>query len=563
MSWNYSESSRRYHDSDTGRFLSQDQQKDLRDSFIATRQEATRALSADLSQGRITLPTWEQGMRDQIRISHVDLAALGRGGREMMEPRDWGRVGSEVKAQYGYLSQFSAQISRGELSEAQISARAAMYPGAATTAYEVARARSYDLDLPGMPGEDVECGANCRCTWEYEETEDGIEATWVAQDDSGTCEDCARNASEWAPWTGGMKGGHPMKVKRKVCELADFKMSDEGAGSFTGYASTFGNKDCAGEVVVKGAFARTLPTFKADGFVAVGHNWSALPVATVRDAKEDDHGLFVAGDFHSTSEAQSARTVMKERLERGKSVGLSIGYEVKDSEQTKEARLLKEIDLYEFSIVTVPCNREAQATTAKSAEPEFKAQYLGDYIEGSMTLAALSRLVDALFYSVVYDTLFEDKRPLPERLDTLRAAFDEFRDIALRAIGALMEGVGEEAGELEPEFSALFPKPGKTSPSALLAGLSYEQQLDVVLATAEAVTVRGEEIAEKRAEEGRGIGKARLPQIAALKARLDNLLPEEKGLEVDAIHFSPDDLTVIRLRHRERTLRLLQGCEAP
>src|ERR1051326_5484635 len=124
---------------------------------------------------------------------------------------------------------------------------------------------------------------------------------------------------------------------KKTCELADFKLLDEGIGSFQGYASAFGVVDRAGEIVVKGAFAKSLDRFKQDGFIAVGHEWQNLPVATVAEAYEDAKGLFIKCDFHSTPEAQAARTVVKERLDRGKSVGLSIGYSVVEAEQIGRA----------------------------------------------------------------------------------------------------------------------------------------------------------------------------------------------------------------------------------
>lgn len=149
-----------------------------------------------------------------------------------------------------------------------------------------------------------------------------------------------------------------------------FKLSDDGAGALEGYASTFLNWDSVRERPVKGAFTAHLADFLKDGFIAIGHDWSGLPIATPVEAREDDHGLFVKAAFHSTPEAQQARTVVRERIERGKSVKLSIGYEVLDDDYTQEGRLLKDIKLYEWSIVTVPANDRASVTFAKALPPE-------------------------------------------------------------------------------------------------------------------------------------------------------------------------------------------------
>lgn len=173
-----------------------------------------------------------------------------------------------------------------------------------------------------------------------------------------------------------------MRYKDLSVEL---KMSEEGHGQITGYASTFANWDDVGERPVKGAFVPHLSDFLKDGFVSIGHDWKALPIATPTQAYEDEHGLYVVADFHSTPDAQNARTVIRERMERGKSVKLSIGYEVFDDEKTSEGRLLKNIKLYEWSYVTVPANPLASLTGVK-----------GLLLEGG-PLSAYADVVEAAF----------------------------------------------------------------------------------------------------------------------------------------------------------------------
>lgn len=143
----------------------------------------------------------------------------------------------------------------------------------------------------------------------------------------------------------------------------EFKLADTGPGEISGYASTY-NWDSVKERVVPGAFSN-LDEFKRDGFVAVGHSWEQLGVASPIEAFEDDNGLFVRAMFHTTPEAQAVRTTVKERLERGNSVKLSIGYEVLADEYVPEGRLLKSLKLYEYSIVTVPAQPRAAVTSAK------------------------------------------------------------------------------------------------------------------------------------------------------------------------------------------------------
>jgi HK97 family phage prohead protease len=173
-------------------------------------------------------------------------------------------------------------------------------------------------------------------------------------------------------------------MEHKAEGNSQIKIFDTGKhGALSGYASTFANFDRANERVVKGAFSGTLAKFKQDGFIAVGHDWSSLPVATVTDAYEDEHGLFLSAEFHSTPLAQEARTIAQERIDRGKSVSMSIGYEVKTDEFIEEGRLLKELDLFEVSLVNVPANPLATVTGVKSL------------LEASMGFDAHSEVVEA------------------------------------------------------------------------------------------------------------------------------------------------------------------------
>ena len=138
------------------------------------------------------------------------------------------------------------------------------------------------------------------------------------------------------------------------------------AGSFEGYASTFGGPaDRVGDVVMQGAFAKTLPTFLRDGVIHWSHDF-ATPVGWPTAAREDNHGLYIAGRFHDTPAGKTARTVTSERLAAGMSMGLSIGYKVEDyAFRDDGARLLNAVELLEVSIVTLPANAAATVTDVK------------------------------------------------------------------------------------------------------------------------------------------------------------------------------------------------------
>lgn len=196
--WTYDRSSRRYREESSGRYIGAKQMTALRDTFTDRLRERASGLASDLASGATTQSQWERGMRQLVKSANIDLAALGKGGRAQMTPADWGRVGQTVRTQYQYLGRFADWTPA--LSEAQVAARGALYVESATASYERARAAAFHVTLPAYPGDGrTACVANCRCAWEIEETEMGLECTWAAAEDAATCPDCALNASLWAP----------------------------------------------------------------------------------------------------------------------------------------------------------------------------------------------------------------------------------------------------------------------------------------------------------------------------------------------------------------------------
>lgn len=163
-----------------------------------------------------------------------------------------------------------------------------------------------------------------------------------------------------------------MDLEYKAINFADFKFdaaSHGGNGGFIGHASVFNNVDSYGDIVRPGAYLDCLPDFIRDGWLAVGHEWGKFGAGFIVDAKEDAYGLLTDVAFHSTTEGQDARTVVRERLAAGKSVAMSIGYSVpKGGRRRHEDGTcdLVKINLKEISLVQAPANALATVISAKS-----------------------------------------------------------------------------------------------------------------------------------------------------------------------------------------------------
>lgn len=149
------------------------------------------------------------------------------------------------------------------------------------------------------------------------------------------------------------------------------KASDIGEdGIFEGYASTFGNKDQGGDIVMKGAFDRWLDEWKSSGDVVpiLFNHQSGLLLGKYLEFRPDAKGLWAKGQLNlETNEGREKRSLMKQ----GALSGLSIGYDfypggIRFSAE-EDAYLLTSLKLWEVSLCTFPMNLSARVSDVKSA----------------------------------------------------------------------------------------------------------------------------------------------------------------------------------------------------
>lgn len=156
-------------------------------------------------------------------------------------------------------------------------------------------------------------------------------------------------------------------MKRKYLDR-NFEVKEVQAdGSFAGYASVFGDLDSYRDIVLPGAFKKSLGEYKKNGrkVPILWQHDSREPIGTYELIKEDDHGLYVEGQLtKGVSRADDAHLLLKQ----GALSGISIGYTTKDSDfdSKKEIRYLKEVALWEASLVTFPALDTARVETVKS-----------------------------------------------------------------------------------------------------------------------------------------------------------------------------------------------------
>lgn len=137
-------------------------------------------------------------------------------------------------------------------------------------------------------------------------------------------------------------------------------------GLFSGYASIFNIIDKQNDLILPGAFKENLDTNKIK--LLWQHNPSE-PIGNIIDIYENDVGLYIVAHLLlGVKKAEEAYLMLK----TGTINGLSIGYiPIKyDVDHESGARVLKQVELWEVSLVTFPANSEAQIINVKNQNNE-------------------------------------------------------------------------------------------------------------------------------------------------------------------------------------------------
>lgn len=198
-------------------------------------------------------------------------------------------------------------------------------------------------------------------------------------------------------------------MKRKVRNFHfDVKAVDE-KGFFSGYGSVYNVIDAYNERVAPGAFANSLRTWASRGRLppALWQHRSAEPVGPFTKMIEDERGLYVEGQLlvDDVQRAREARALMQAKAVDGLSIGFNSIVEEWDKEQGLIT--LKEIDLWEVSIVTFPANQDSLITEVRGMFVDGQAPSIKE-VEEILRDAGFSRTQAKALVGHGYEGLLRD-----------------------------------------------------------------------------------------------------------------------------------------------------------
>ena len=163
-----------------------------------------------------------------------------------------------------------------------------------------------------------------------------------------------------------------MKVKHRepLYKSALTEVKDvDSTGIVRFYASVYNTPDRVNDIVVKGAYSKTI----AENFKEIqhykNHDSTQMP-GVITELKEDDNGLLVTSKMIlNTQLGRETHEEYKAMAEAGKSMSHSIGYVPVKEEPNAGMNYLKEIFLYEVSTLTKrPAHPDAVTVDVKSLD---------------------------------------------------------------------------------------------------------------------------------------------------------------------------------------------------
>lgn len=150
-----------------------------------------------------------------------------------------------------------------------------------------------------------------------------------------------------------------------------------------GYASTI-DIDRSGDVVPKSVWEAGIQNYLKNPIILAQHDYDD-PIGRMTDYKVDDKGLWVKARISSA--AEEVFGLIKDKI----LTAFSIGFRILDAEYNSAAEVfvIKELELVEISVVSVPCNQNTLFDLSKAFDndtdyKQFKQQFApkGDSAKG-------------------------------------------------------------------------------------------------------------------------------------------------------------------------------------
>lgn len=220
-------------------------------------------------------------------------------------------------------------------------------------------------------------------------------------------------------------------------------------GTFEGLLSPYGNIDHGGDIVEPGAYKKTLVE-RGSVVPLLWQHKTEFPIGTLALEDRQD-GLWCRGQLQmELPKAQEAYICLKNRIIKG----LSIGFETVKDFVEGGIRHLKEIRLFEGSVVTFPMNELAMVTAIKALEGQ-KGDFNQEF-DKIQTFSAFYQMQSALsdaLRSIVWADATKD-----EKVSMCNTVLTQFSEAFSTYFPKYLDAIEAEYGPSEAWESSIKPE---------------------------------------------------------------------------------------------------------
>ena len=162
------------------------------------------------------------------------------------------------------------------------------------------------------------------------------------------------------------------RIGKQFKEFAVKELSYNGESrTISGYAAIFNNRDKAGDILLKGCFAKSIqdrgPESQAnDKIIMLWQHDQHEPIGKISVLIEDEKGLYFEAVIDDVERGNQAIKQLESGTLNQFSIGYSYVWEKCEYDQELDAFIVKEVVLYEISVVSIGCNGETEYLGLKS-----------------------------------------------------------------------------------------------------------------------------------------------------------------------------------------------------
>lgn len=254
-----------------------------------------------------------------------------------------------------------------------------------------------------------------------------------------------------------------------------------GSGTLTGWASVYNVVDQQDDVVVPGAFRKTLSDWRSGkrvvGLTLDHQNDAEGLIGKLVDAEDTAYGLKTTFAFSSTAKAQDARTKAREGILNGLSFFGPVFDRGLANIAGKSVQVLKEVGLWFVGLTPIPANDDALVLMAKTREHSeliLPAPWVAD-MKAALAISSLEvqkAAVDALVASRYNEPAPVEDTPTSEPINA--EIHDEAANYALSVIGESGPDTSPPGGEPSDSLADFLASMDATQTKSDLDALAAE-----------------------------------------------------------------------------------------